>query len=111
MREHVTCSIHDSNDGFLVLNADVNVHPEDKKRTGRMLQFFDQLNVSFVLEDFLVGPIREWMSGSGQDCEAFATGQFSNYPAKPGNIGPRFVDVSAYHRPDLDHRLVHFGLN
>src|SRR5581483_1722213 len=64
-----------------------------------------------VLSNQLIFPMRERMSRSGSKDESIFPGQLVDCATQVCNVSPSFLYVFADAGSDLDHRLMHFGLD
>src|SRR3989442_345036 len=95
MRQKITRRIHDVDLPLAIRNADVDVQAEDQKRARDRLQFLNQQLVSFVIEDFLVLPTRNWMRRGGDNYQSALAGQTGNDAPQARDIRARFLNVLA----------------
>ena len=111
MRQEVTHLIHQMNRRFAVLDADVHVQAENQVRARDELHVFDDLQIALVRIDVLHAPVGERMRGAGRQQQAVLAREPNHLAPQIDDVLARFLDVAADAGADLDHRLVHLGLD
>lgn len=91
------------NGGFRVLDADVDVEPEDEVRPGNHLHVFNDGVVSSVGIDILRAPIGEGMGGGGGEAKVVLVGQMDEVGAEQFDFQSGFLDVAADGGAHFDH--------
>jgi hypothetical protein len=88
-----------------VVDADVDVHPEDELLTGHEAQRRDEVAIARPGDDPLVLPHREGVRPGGADAEAATGGGGADLVAQRAQLAAGLDGVRARLRRDLEHRL------
>ena len=95
VREKIADHVHHVDGGLLVRHGHVNVHAENQKRAGELLQFLDDVFVAFAGRDDLVDPTGKRMGAGGGDLQASALGGGHKLAARAVHFDAQLADVFA----------------
>src|SRR3569833_2406648 len=92
------------------LDAYMHVQTKDEIGTGSFLHFVHDLEITGMIGDQMVLPVRERVRSRRADSEAQFVGLLSYRSAQFGHFPACFGRIIADMRTHFNHGLVHFGL-
>ena len=109
VRKEITDHVHHIDGGLLVGHGDVNVHAENQKRAGELLEFLDDVFIALAGGDDLVDPTGKRMGTGGGDLQSNAFGGGDELAARAVHFDAELADVFADFGSSLDDGLVHLA--
>src|SRR5579859_28305 len=111
VRKEVTHHVHHVDGGLLVGHGHVDVHAEYEQGAGELLQFLDDVLVTFAGGNDLVDPAGEGVGAGGGHLQAGAFGGSYQLAASAVHFDTQVADVFANLGAGFDDGLVHLVLD